>query len=357
MRWFRVILIFIIVATITFFLIEKKQLEADKSMENINHITSQKQKDFIEKSVPENIVLNKKFKGDIYRWVGKGTDELLAEFGEPKRRDLSSYGYTWWVYTNNQTQYIQFGVKDDKVQTIYATGKDISIEPLTIGETYDNVSTELQFAEEITYRKGISAYTFFLDEEDLQMRPLVKLSDNVYAQVYFDTFTNKLSSVRVLTGDVLLLQRPYGLRYRGGLPDLPSLTDEDWVKVENGMEQQIFDITNVIRNNFDVNTLLWEEKVSEVAFAHSKDMSDSNYFSHYSPDGDGLKERLENKEIYYFAAGENIAAQYVDAPAAVEGWLNSKGHREALLHEDYTHLGVGVYRLYYTQNFLTKPTE
>ncbi|MFB4475823.1 CAP domain-containing protein, partial [Oceanobacillus caeni] len=32
----------------------------------------------------------------------------------------------------------------------------------------------------------------------------------------------------------------------------------------------------------------------------------------------------------------------------------SEGHREALLSEDYTHIGVGVYRLYYTQNFLAQ---
>ncbi|WP_042145046.1 CAP domain-containing protein [Paucisalibacillus sp. EB02] len=357
MRWIRGFLFFVIVFAITFFLLEKKQIEPDEAIDNISHNISQKQKDFIEKSVPENIIVKQKFKGEIYRWIGKGTDELVDELGEPKRKDLSSYGYTWWIYTNNQTQYIQFGVKDDKIQTVYATGNDIHIEPLTIGDSYKSVNAELQFTEEVTYRQGIAAYTFFLDEEDLRMRPLVKLSDNIYAQVYFDTFTNKLSSIRVMTGDVLLLQRPYGLRYRGGLPELPNLTDKEWEKVENGMEKQIFDITNVIRNSFNKDILIWEEKVSEVAFSHSKDMSESNYFSHYSPDGDGLKERLEKKEIYYFAAGENIAAQYVDAPAAVEGWLNSKGHREALLHENYTHLGVGVYRLYYTQNFLTKSDE
>ncbi|MDY0396277.1 CAP domain-containing protein [Virgibacillus halophilus] len=39
----------------------------------------------------------------------------------------------------------------------------------------------------------------------------------------------------------------------------------------------------------------------------------------------------------------------------MQGWLNSKGHREALLNKDYTNLGVGVYKFYYTQNFLAKP--
>lgn len=54
------------------------------------------------------------------------------------------------------------------------------------------------------------------------------------------------------------------------------------------------------------------------------------------------------------ACGENIAYNYVDGPAAVEGWLNSEGHRKALLNQDYTHLGVGVKEKYYTQNFIKK---
>ncbi|MGK0698226.1 CAP domain-containing protein [Priestia flexa] len=52
-------------------------------------------------------------------------------------------------------------------------------------------------------------------------------------------------------------------------------------------------------------------------------------------------------------AGENIASNYTDGPAAVEGWLNSEGHRKALLNNDFTHLGVGVYEKFYTQNFIT----
>ena len=56
--------------------------------------------------------------------------------------------------------------------------------------------------------------------------------------------------------------------------------------------------------------------------------------------------------IEYQMAGENIAADYVDGPAAVEGWLNSEGHRKALLEKEYNQIGVGVYQKNYTQNFI-----
>lgn len=61
---------------------------------------------------------------------------------------------------------------------------------------------------------------------------------------------------------------------------------------------------------------------------------------------------MKKGNISFKVAGENIAAQYVDGLAAVEGWLNSEGHRVNLLDESYSHLGVGVYQRYYTQNFM-----
>ncbi|GGA83736.1 CAP domain-containing protein [Ornithinibacillus halotolerans] len=351
-KWF---VISVVITTIAFVILEKSDVNFDKLAANDSHQLIGKKTDINRKHLPENIITSLKYKGEMFGWVGKSTEELVEAYGEPKRKDLSSYGYTWWIYPQNDTKYIQFGVLDGKVETIFATGEEIEINPLQIGSSYNDVAKQLEFLDSVTYSEGISSYTFFLNEEDIQMTPLVKLSENLFLQLYFDTFTEKLSSVRLMTGDILLVQRPYGLRYRGSLPEPPYLSESEWEKVEAGMERQIFDITNVIRQTFNKNKLDWEENVSEVAFLHSKDMAENNYFSHFSPNGEGLKERLQGKDVYYFAAGENIAAQYIDAPAAVEGWLNSKGHREALLHDEYTHLGVGVYRLYYTQNFLTKP--
>ena len=86
-------------------------------------------------------------------------------------------------------------------------------------------------------------------------------------------------------------------------------------------------------------------------------MAENNDFSHTSKKYGDLTNRLKTAEVAYLAAGENIAANYTDGPAVVVGWLNSKGHRETLLNKDYTHLGVGVYQKYYTQNFIQKTEQ
>ncbi|WP_077325960.1 CAP domain-containing protein [Virgibacillus siamensis] len=293
--------------------------------------------------------------GDLYQWIGKDTDDLMGKFGKPVRKDMSAYGYVWWVYKKGNKQYVQFGVEDNKVMTIYAIGDNLSLEPIHLGQKYKGVKKTLDFSDEVTYSSGLSSYTFKLKNRELESRPLAKLTDQIFMQCYMDTFTNKLSSVRIATGEVLLEHRPYAMEYRGKLPAKPDLSKSVWDKVENGMEKQIFDITNVMRSTHGKSSLKWNKEISKVAFKHSKDMAVNNYFSHYSKNGAGLKERLASQEVYYRAAGENIAAKYPDAPSAMNGWLNSKGHREALLNDGYTHLGAGVYHFYYTQNFLQLP--
>lgn len=293
--------------------------------------------------------------GNIFAQMNKPKKELVDEFGEPDRKDLTPYGYTWWIYTDEETNVMQFGIEDDKVQTIFATGEDIESEPFAIGASYEKIEEEFPFDSKITYQKGLSFFSFLLNETDVETSPLIKISDDIFVQLYFDTLTEELSSIRVAAGDILLKQRFYEMEYRGNLPEEADLTEEDWEKIEKGMEQQIFDLTNIYRNRYGVSPLILDDNVSEVAYLHSKDMNEHNYFSHYSQDGSGLKERLERKEVYYISAGENIAAQHTDAAAAVEGWLNSESHREAMLNESYSHLGVGVHRYYYTQNYLLKP--
>ena len=123
-------------------------------------------------------------------------------------------------------------------------------------------------------------------------------------------------------------------------------------KLDHDNEKQIFELTNIIRTRINIEPLKWDEKIAEVAFNHSIDMHENDEFSHPSKKYGELSNRLDEGEVAYKTAGENIASNYIDAPAVVEGWLNSKDHRESLLNEDFTHIGIGVYKKYFTQNFI-----
>lgn len=289
----------------------------------------------------------------IFLLMEKNAQEVINLLGEPNRVDLSAFGYDWWIYDDSDDSYMQVAVQDEQVVSIYAVGSALELEPFAIGQRIDQLYQTFHPEITVDVEYDDTNFQFELSEEDLGMRPLIKIGD-IYAQVYIDKFTGLVTSVRFLTDEVLVLQRPYEMIYRGELPEAEELSEEEWVLVDRGNEQQILSITNIIRKRFDLSEVVWNEQTAEVARLHSLDMAENNFFAHESPDNGNLSDRLEKGEIIFQGAGENIAAKYVDGVAAFEGWLNSKGHRDTLLYGEYTDLGVGVYRNYYTQNFIVK---
>jgi uncharacterized protein YkwD len=287
----------------------------------------------------------------IASFINKSAEELVAQLGEPDRIDPSAYRYEWWIYHLSEKKYLQVGIERSKVVTIYAAGKESDIEPFKIGQSIKEIYEDTSVESEIVVNVDGGTYRFELSEEDLYTRMLTMIGD-VYAQLYLDEYTGQLVSIRLFNKETLVEQRPYEMVYRGELMEENEIPEEKWKEISEGSEQQIFDITNIIRSTYDAKPVEWDEQTALVAEEHSKDMFEQDYFSHESPTSGTLADRLESAEIAFGMAGENIAAQYADGPAAVHGWLNSEGHRKTLLEQDFTHLGVGVFRKYYTQNFI-----
>jgi uncharacterized protein YkwD len=109
----------------------------------------------------------------------------------------------------------------------------------------------------------------------------------------------------------------------------------------------IFWITNEQRRRHGLAPLAWDESLAAAARAHSSDMLQRRFFSHETPEGRSLKNRLAPG---YVRAGENIWSgsghsypdNWLAARAIVNGWMTSPGHRANILDSHYTHLGVGI---------------
>lgn len=288
-------------------------------------------------------------KNGISTYIGKSTKELTKQFGKPSRIDASAYGYDWWIYKKKDATYFQAGVKNGKVVTIYALGSGLSVSPFKIGEKVETIYQTITMNTNITVKMKDGTYRFELSEEDLNISPLVQLGD-IYAQLALDKFSGTLTSVRFMDKRTLVQQHPYAMSYQGHLAK-ETIDSTKREEVERGSEQQIFDMTNIIRQRYKAPKLHWDKELSIFAYDHSKDMAVDNYFSHTSPRYGNLSKRLKTANIVYQSAGENIAANYIDGPATVEGWLNSEEHRKAMLDSQFTSLGVGVYDKYYTQDF------
>ena len=83
------------------------------------------------------------------------------------------------------------------------------------------------------------------------------------------------------------------------------------------------------------------QKLIDVAGAHSQDMIVRNFFDHVNPDGKGPGTRIADAGYSARAWGENIAI-HVGAAEAHDSLFLSAGHRENILRDIYRELGVGV---------------
>lgn len=106
-------------------------------------------------------------------------------------------------------------------------------------------------------------------------------------------------------------------------------------------ETLLFRLGNCERQARDLPPLECDLRLVWAGRAHSRDMEERRYFSHFSPEGLSPVDRLSARGMEFAASGENIAL----APTMAfvhHGWMMSRGHRESILSRDFTHSGVGV---------------
>ncbi|WP_404405008.1 S-layer homology domain-containing protein [Jeotgalibacillus malaysiensis] len=129
--------------------------------------------------------------------------------------------------------------------------------------------------------------------------------------------------------------------------------------VDEAMTKAVLDGINAERNAAGLKPLSTDQSVQKVANLKAFDMMENNYFDHYSPTYGSVFHMLDNEGVTRVAAGENIAAGQQSAKAVVEAWMNSQGHKDNILHQSYTHVGVGYaeggeYGSYYVLVFIGK---
>jgi len=174
--------------------------------------------------------------------------------------------------------------------------------------------------------------------------------------------------------------------------DSAALQAELQDRVENArnnsatLATDIHALINEERTSNGLEPLQWDQALASIAYAHSMDMAERDYFDHLSPEGDDFADRYE--EAGYdlqtqvgntvYVGGENLlltnvvrsytydqeTGEVLDyvfsdldelAREAVQGWMESPDHRENIL-TPFTREGIGIYvtpdgEIYITENF------
>lgn len=113
-------------------------------------------------------------------------------------------------------------------------------------------------------------------------------------------------------------------------------------------------LTNKFREKNNLPPLEWDDSIWRIAYVHSKNMGEGKVpFGHK-----GFNERIKQFNFTYYRACENVFmcqgySHYNIAENALNGWINSYGHKQNLL--SYTsHCAIAVYKNNYGAFYLTQ---
>lgn len=127
------------------------------------------------------------------------------------------------------------------------------------------------------------------------------------------------------------------------------------------VESMIFTKVNEERAKNGLAPLSYNNTMEHYARFKSQDMGDRGYFDHNNPEGELITAQMARDGVSYNAWGENIAyIGGVSDPTALANqfmtnWMNSSGHRANILSNNFSSIGIGVYKIgnkvYATQEF------
>lgn len=106
-------------------------------------------------------------------------------------------------------------------------------------------------------------------------------------------------------------------------------------------EREMLDLVNIERGEAGLEGVVGNFPLTSVARDHCMDMMSRGYFSHYTPEGLSPFDRMAQANIEFTFAGENLALA-PNVTLAMQGLMNSPGHRANILSKDFGKLGVGV---------------
>lgn len=136
-----------------------------------------------------------------------------------------------------------------------------------------------------------------------------------------------------------------GLDDQGGLSSgagVVSTSGGNASPVSQGQDQSFARILNNVRIGNGASAVTYDGRLDAAAQAHADDMVVRGYFSHTSPEGDEVYDRIVLQGYKPTAWGENLAGGQQSEAAALLAWENSVAHDLMMNAESLEEFGLGV---------------
>lgn len=150
------------------------------------------------------------------------------------------------------------------------------------------------------------------------------------------------------------------------VPSVPALRPSSPALISPSLSllrMQVIEYVNQARVLRGLPPLKYQKMLEQSAQAFAEDMAARGYFSHVSPEGTTLRDRIEATGYYDrsidadclcvrgYSLGENLARGQTTAKESFLAWMKSPSHREALLNPQYREIGIGVSAGVWVQHF------
>jgi hypothetical protein len=228
-------------------------------------------------------------------------------------------------------------VNDGMITGLYTNSDEVTVNSINIQGMDRDAIHDIYGDPVKTVDKGGKHLVVENDEYD------VFEIDDIYAFFFYDLHeSDKVNG--------LLVAKTSEMKAGDGMYNHPSVMDNEMMN---------YHLINSARLQYGTGPLEFDKGVGAAARKHSDDMADNTYFSHESPEGSTLKDRIVEEEVKFRLAGENIAMGHTSPIFSHHSLMNSKEHRVNTLNDTYTHVGIGVgYSTeevpYYTENYIEK---
>ena len=117
-------------------------------------------------------------------------------------------------------------------------------------------------------------------------------------------------------------------------------------------------LVNTLRKEAGVSALTLDDNLCLASSMRAYEIAYQK-FSHILPNGQDYTKVLNELDIPFTAAWENIAAGQADAVSVMKDWCSSPEHYQKIINPDFKKLGIGVvydtslpYQYYWTQMFI-----
>jgi uncharacterized protein YkwD len=163
--------------------------------------------------------------------------------------------------------------------------------------------------------------------------------------------TLALSAATALAGTATAPAAPKAKRVsaKAAVAACPAATTAPSPESADQVERSVLCLLNLERTSRGLGRLRSNGRLADAATDHSRDMVRRRYFSHVSPGGGTMGERI--RETGYltrarsYSIGENLAWGTGDLASPlkiVEAWMRSPGHKRNILHAKFDEVGIGL---------------